>query len=247
MALAPKALIIPRRWVATPFPDHDFNAGGIYTLKAIREMEEFRQQPRLRDAIETVFTQTAYENHWSPAPNSRHVSSPQDLFPNMNPMAWLGAIGRFLTMLGTWSPLLFGISIAWKTLTWCMGILMRMYTNHAATGANKGAAYGWEILMPSWTQVRKARERLRKVKDEPTTATVLNHLGLPTRGPSPTPKENFCTTPRDQQLRLHAGTDSLLAQIHNPIPARYPEIKEQLLRSKAEDNLFPHDRDIDQK
>jgi hypothetical protein len=63
-------------------------------------MEEFRQQPRLRDAIETVFTQTAYENHWSPAPNSHHIGSPQDLFPHMNPMAWLGAIGRFLTMLG---------------------------------------------------------------------------------------------------------------------------------------------------
>jgi hypothetical protein len=41
MALSPKVLIIPSRWVATPFPDHDLNYGGIKTLKAIREMEEF--------------------------------------------------------------------------------------------------------------------------------------------------------------------------------------------------------------
>jgi hypothetical protein len=150
-------------------------------------------------------------------------------------------------MLGTWSALLFGISITWKSLTWFLGILMRMYANHDAPGANKGAAYGWEILMPSWTQVRKARERRRKVKEEAATVTVLNHLGLPTRGPSPTPKENFYTTPRDQHLRLYAGTDSLLAQLHDPASARYPEIKQQLLRAKAEDNLFPRDRDINQK
>jgi hypothetical protein len=249
MALAPKALIIPRRWVAPPFPDHDFNSGGIYTLKAIREMEEFRQQRRLRKAIETVFTQTAYENHWSPAPNRRHISSPQDLFPNMNPMAWLGAISRFLTMLGTWSALLFGISITWKALTWCLGILMRMYANHDAPGASKGAAYGWEILMPSWTQVRKARDRRRKVKEQATTAIVLDHLGLPTHGDnhSLSPKENLYTIPRDQHSRFYAGTQSPLPQLHDPTSSRYPEIQHQLLRAEIQKKLLRRDKNPNNK
>ena len=123
--------------------DEKISDGGIYTAKAIREMDKLSQMPRLKVDIGVELSQQA-----RPGAVSQGHMNPQDLFPELPDLdfAWFGT---WWSYIDHGVRLYFLCSVLWKVgkfFTWIWGLSWRYVLAVQTFGKTPKLA---SILIPS--------------------------------------------------------------------------------------------------